>query len=78
MKRRNSKLTTEQYFQAAIIDHLKILIWLNSADGQKGENRPKLILDSLNEPVSSIKVFTSGEEFEKEKQRIIERSRHGH
>ena len=77
MKRHNSKLPMEQYFLAAILDHLKVLLWPNSSDGQKGVNRPKLILEALDEPESFIQTFCSGEEFEKERQKIIERSRHG-
>jgi len=42
-------------------------------DGQKGRNQPKSIVDSINKPVKVKEelVFTSGEEFEKARNKIL-------
>ena len=42
-----SALTLEQTLLAAIADRLSVLCWQNTADAQKGRNKPKSILSEL-------------------------------
>lgn len=73
MKMNGDKVTLENMLLASITDRIGLLVWLNTSDGYKGTNRPKAITDMLiglqneQEQVS----FTTGEEFEKARQRIL-------
>lgn len=77
LKMNKSKVDNTTLFLAAILDHLKMLVWLNSTDGQTGANRPKMTLNDLlgeetmNE--NGIKVFDSAESYEEYRKQIIER-----
>lgn len=68
-----SKISVEQTFLAAILDCLKVLVWLNSSDGAKGENRPTPILQKLLgvDEDKEILTFNSAEDFERERQKLI-------
>ena len=73
-----NKLTFDQYVLVAILDCLKMLVWLNSADAAKGENRPELILDRLfNNIESEVESYDTPDDFEEARKAIIERSKHG-
>lgn len=73
LKMNNSNADLDRILLASILDHLKILIWFNSKDGQNGTNRPRSILDAiLNvEKESDILSFESAEEFEEYRKEII-------
>lgn len=73
MKLAGLKITPQMILQAATVDRLSLLVWQRSDDGQKNKNRPKSILDTLlnEEKESDITAFTSGEDFEKERRRLI-------
>lgn len=60
---------------AAIADRLSTLVWFQTADGQKGRNRPTMLTNLLlkKEQENDVEAFHSGEEFEKERQRLIGR-----
>ena len=60
--------------QAAGVDALNMLVWMQTKDAAKNWNRPKSILkEMLEDPdVPEIVAFESGEAFEKERQAIIE------
>ena len=60
---------------AAIADRLSTLVWFQTADGQKGRNRPTMLTNLLlkKEQENDVEAFYSGEEFEKERQRLIGR-----
>jgi len=73
-----NKLTFDQYVLVAILDCLKMLVWLNSADAAKGENRPELILDRLfNNIESEVESYDTPDDFEEARKAIIERNKHG-
>lgn len=62
-------LTKVEMLAAAAVDRLSLLVWMNSEDGRKGENRPGSILSVLlgeesNE--SPLDAFETAEEFEAE------------
>lgn len=67
------KATPEITLQSAIFDRLGLLVWMQTEDGQKGRNRPKSVVESLfgEKTESEVSAFTSGEEFEKERQRLL-------
>jgi hypothetical protein len=61
--------------QAAQLDALNLLIWQNTKDGARGRKRPKSVVDQLNKKADKkddIETYSSGEEFERERQRILE------
>ena len=68
------KQTAERILQAAGVDALNMLVWMQTKDAAKNWNRPKSILkEMLEDPdVPEIVAFESGEAFEKERQAIIE------
>lgn len=61
------KLTRIEMLAAAAVDRLSMLLWINSEDGRKGENRPVSVLGTLlgEEPEDSpVEGFDTAEEFE--------------
>lgn len=68
-----TKLPLAEMLLAGIADRLTIL--LHALNGSK--KKPELILDTLNERDSDITAFTTGEDFEKERQRIIREVNNG-
>lgn len=74
MKLNEQKVSLETLFLAGINDKLGLLLWSKTKDGEKGRNKPKLLVESLQsnkQPEKSEAVFYSGEDFEKARQRII-------
>ena len=67
MKLNGFEITQEQMLMAAILDNTSMITWLNTADAEKGINRPKSILKKLmNVEEKPVMSFESGEEFDKE------------
>lgn len=66
---------------ACIVDRLSLLLWRDTKDASKGKNKPESmyeLLTSGNKDVSeSHNSFTSGKEFEKERQRILNKIKKG-
>lgn len=76
MKLSGSKISLEQSLLASVADRLGILIWQKTKDGSKGNNVPKSILATLNgeaeeKEKSEARLFISGEEFLKERERLL-------
>lgn len=70
----NQQLSTEEMLLISILDKLNILIWQQTKDGQKGRNQPKSILaEILDKQENNVASFNTIEEFERTRQRIIER-----
>lgn len=66
----------ETLIMAGIADRLSILVWTKTKDGQKGKNRPPMMVDSLTkkEPKQTdIIAFRSGEDYEKTRNALIEK-----
>lgn len=64
-----TKLTRMELLTAAAVDRLSMLLWLNTEDGRKGENRPVSVLGTLmgEEPEEKpVEGFETAEEFEAE------------
>lgn len=73
MKMSKQKVPLETTLIAGISDSLNTLVWMNSADGQKGRNRPTLITSLLSEQKekSETVTFSSGEDFENYRNNLI-------
>lgn len=73
MRLANQMVTMDTMLSATIVDRLGTLIWFKTKDGQKGKNRPPLILESLNfnPKEKDVTIFDSGEEFEKRRLELL-------
>ncbi len=73
MRLANQMVTMDTMLSATIADRLGTLIWFKTKDGQKGKNRPPLILESLNfsPKEKDVTIFDSGEEFEKRRLELL-------
>lgn len=60
---------------AGISDRLSTLIWFQTEDGQKGTNRPNMLVDLLTgnkqEHKKDVIVFDSGEDFMEMRKRLV-------
>ena len=73
-----SILPTDLMLLAGISDKLSMFIWMFSEDGRKNRNRPKLILQELNEKKNNnIQSYNSSKDFEKARLRLIRRTNYG-
>lgn len=71
-KAANRRLTFEETMIAAILDRTNMLLWAKTRDAQRGANRPKSILDALENPKEKdFKVFNSIEDFEQKRKELI-------
>lgn len=68
LKMSENILSPNQFLLAGIQDRLSLLVYSKTKDAEKRINYPKLILDSLENNISG---FTSGEDFIKERERIM-------
>ena len=76
LKMNNMRCSLKEMLLATIADKLSMLVWMNSEDGQKGNNRPISILATLfgdKEEKSNV-AFDTPEDFENAKKKIIEGS----
>ena len=71
MKLSGAKLPPNILLLSGIVDRLNLLLWSKTKDGSKGVNKPKSILDELYNKESDVSAFTSGEDFEKERNKLI-------
>lgn len=65
---------SETILMAAIADGTRTTAWLQSKDGTTGENRPKSLLAMMmgeeSQENKDIRTFASGEEFDREWQKL--------
>lgn len=73
MKLSNQNVTLEALLLAGIADRLSILVWGQTKDGQKGINKPQMLVDMLTskETKTDVIVFDSGEDFERTRNELI-------
>lgn len=77
-KLRNVQDIPTYIVNAFIIDALNILIWQNTLDGSKGENKPESILKKItgeSEDKDTLS-FASGDDFEKYRKELINGNRY--
>lgn len=72
LKMSENILSPNQLLLAGIQDRLSLLVYSKTKDAEKRKNYPKLILDSFENKVDS---FSSGEDFMKERERIMKEGR---
>lgn len=65
MKMAGVKTSTSLLMQAAVIDRLSLLVWMQTRDGQKNRRRPRSIVELLTgtEKRSEVQSFDSEEDF---------------
>ena len=74
MKISNQLVPMETLLLAGISDRLSVLLWRQTKDGQKGRNMPTMVLDTLvarKSKDSDVIVFSSGEDYEKTRNKIL-------
>lgn len=74
MKMSGQLVPMETLLLAGILDRLSILLWRQTKDGQKGRNMPTMVLDTLTvrkNKDSDVIVFSSGEDYEKTRNKIL-------
>lgn len=63
----------ETILNAAIADRIGMLVWMQSKDGVKNQNRPASILDKILNPEKKkedVTTFATGQDFEDEWNRL--------
>jgi len=72
-KLRNVQALPAYIVDAFIMDALNILIWHNTVDGTKGDNKPVSILQKMlgESEESDMLSFASGDDFEKYRKELI-------
>ena len=73
IKLSGSKVSPEMMMMAAMIDRLTVLVWMQTKDGQHGRNQPKPVLSVFEKPESDTISFLSGEDYERERQRLLQK-----
>lgn len=71
----NQVVSLDTLLFASMVDKLSLSLWLQTADGQKGTNRPNSIVDHLTKKEEKDEkdylVFKSGEDFEKYREKLL-------
>lgn len=62
---------TDTFLLAGILDRLSWLSWAKTKDAQKGINQPKPIMSMLVKTEKENKGFETGEDFTRERERIL-------
>ena len=70
-----SKVEPIYLMLASAIDRLSLLVWANTEDARKGKNKPQMLVELLTEEKAESKgeyhKFSSGEEFERMRNKIL-------
>jgi len=80
MKMSGQLVPMETLLLAGILDRLSVLLWRQTKDGQKGRNMPTMVLDTLTarkSKDSDVIVFSSGEDYEKTRNEILNNNHRG-
>lgn len=76
MKLNNVSMSFDSMLIASCVDRLSILMWQNTEDGKRGTNKPKSIFEIIDSKKDSkYMTFDTLEDFEKERQRILQERR---
>lgn len=71
MQMSQSRFNVKESLLAGILDRLTLILYSKTKDAEKGKNYPKLLLDE-SEKKEELQGFTSSEDFEKMRRKIIE------
>lgn len=80
LKLANQTVSFETMLLAGIFDKVSLLFWSKTKDSESNKNRPSSVVEMLNGKQSNTKEvvsFTSGKEFEAERQRILNLAKGG-
>jgi len=69
--------TVDTILLSGIFDKLSFLAWTKTQDAQKGINQPKSIMAMFISVEKETTAFESGEDFMRERQRILEEKQGG-
>jgi len=64
----------DTFLKACILDKLSVLVWLQTDDGAKGKNRPKMIaalLSGEQEKQTEVVSYASGKDFDEAREKIL-------
>lgn len=75
MKMSDMKVDNQVLLLASTVDALNLLVWSKTKDAEKGMNRPKSIVASIVPNDNELEGFRTGEDFEKERNRILNERR---
>ena len=68
----NRRLTLEETLLAAILDRESMLLWAKTKDAARGTNRPRSVLETLENPKEKdYKVFNTIADFERKRAELI-------
>lgn len=70
----------DTYLLASIADMLKIIAWQRTKDGQKGVNKPKMILDTItrkSKGKDQAVGYKTAKEYEAARAKIVEEIKNG-
>lgn len=75
LKLSGQKVPLDTLLLAGISDRLSVLTWFQTEDGQKGKNKPAMLVEFLTSgekrQSKDVVVFNSGEDFKKSRNRLI-------
>lgn len=71
MRLSDQQLRVNTILLAAIADRLGLLVWAQTEDGRRARNRPQSIIDALTGAEDAPQGYSTPEEFEAERRRII-------
>ena len=80
MRMSNQIIPMETLLLAGLSDKISVLLWTTTKDGQKGRNRPPMILDAFNQSKTKQRetvVFNSGEDFEERRKELLKQATSG-
>lgn len=80
MKLSNQIVPIDTLIMSGILDYVALLVWSKTKDFEKGKNRPQSMVSALlgdNDEEKKIKTYSSGEEFERDRARILAMIRKG-
>ena len=80
MRMSNQIIPMETLLLAGLSDKISVLLWTKTKDGQKGRNRPPMILDAFNQSKTKQRetvVFNSGEDFEERRKELLKQATSG-
>lgn len=70
--------TTEQLFLAQIIDRLSMLVWFQTEDGHKNQNRPQsfvdIILGRVEDTTKKYNTYKSSADFETARNQLLHKT----
>lgn len=69
----DEKVSMNTFLLCSIVDQLNLLLWAQTEDGIKGENRPRSILQTLfpQNTSSDVEGFDTPDDYEKARERIL-------